>query len=610
MLSVLYPFIGSRCDGFQSKDSDIDIMHVLYKVYLEDAPYVKHNRNAHLIAVTSPRSSYVQIQLNKILPSVNIRLSNSVIYYDRRMLICSSLFVKNYKLIGTRDIVGPSSVSTSPSGKSVDNVHALKCNYWPKIADEWIQRQRKYSWPTAKLVTFIKSKGCHYVPIGDYNSKFNDLEWRVSFVLSECALVRSFNHVQFKVYCLLKLLKMHLHQVSFESLITSYHVKTIIFFAIENSPTSVWSNNNIIICFRMCLVHLQHFVISKYLPHYFLPQCNLFKKLSGADHEHSSIVLKLNKYISNVTILINQLLNNYLPDGNIINGLTILGCYSNQCAYPTVSKLLIIHSMLDNFNSYSDFELTMITKITLDIIYCNIDVNGRGILKDNKIMYKTEIKPKYICLRRSHYDVAAGWLQLSTFYYVTQQYNKTEQICKKVLVSLSSEVLCTGNCGDRSTLVNTLLDCHMSVQQRVKQLTATYVHIYVNGLYPNELDIEVANYLYSTTVLLIPTQPYAYFVLFLCAYHRHDATTQHDIVCILESFIHCEHCEHCGLRPRDTETFIILNMLGICYELSGDKQRAAFYYMKSINMKTKYKFPNPHEEAANIRLQLLAMQRQ
>ena len=112
---------------------------------------------------------------------------------------------------------------------SNDNVMAFKCKSWPKIADEWIQRHRKYAWPNSKLITHIKSKGCHTVPVGEYNSPYSHLEWRQSFVVSECALVRSFNHVQFKVYCLLKLLKLHLrdkykHQIKIKKKLVGYKV--------------------------------------------------------------------------------------------------------------------------------------------------------------------------------------------------------------------------------------------------------------------------------------------------------------------------------------------------------------------------------------------------
>ena len=58
-------YIGSMCDGYYSTYSDIDIMYVINNIYMydEDTSCVKHNRNAPLLAVTSQRSSYVQIQL-------------------------------------------------------------------------------------------------------------------------------------------------------------------------------------------------------------------------------------------------------------------------------------------------------------------------------------------------------------------------------------------------------------------------------------------------------------------------------------------------------------------------------------------------------------------
>ena len=373
--------IGSRCDGCISKDSDLDIMHVLNDICVEDASYVKHNKYAPLIAVTSPRSSYVQIQFNHILKSDNLHINRSVIYYDRRLLLCSSFFVKSFYPSGSGDIVGPSTVRTLSDGRSNDNVMAFQYNSWPKIADEWINRQRKYSWPNPKLVNFIESKGCQYVPVGEYNSPYNYVEWRVSFVLSECALVRSFNHVQFKVYSLLKLLKLNLqreykHSTTLESLITSYHMKTVIFFVIENSPTSLWSNRNIIFCFRMCIVCLRHFVISKYLPHYFLPQCNLLKKLSEAYQEHTNIASALSRYLSNPMSLINPLIIKYdvCYPFRKYNELDTMQNYSCQLPYRTSEWKIFMHCILDNYISFSDFEFMLVTKMTLDNIYSHIIV--------------------------------------------------------------------------------------------------------------------------------------------------------------------------------------------------------------------------------------------
>ena len=124
-------------------------------------------------------------------------------------------------------------------------------------------------------------------------------------------------------------------------------------------------------------------------------------------------------------------------------------------------------------------------------------------------------------------------------------------------------------------------------------------------LYPNEIDIEVVNHV--SPVINIPPLAHAYFVLFLCAYHRRD-DTQCEILGTLESMIYDN--SRYGLSIHNENTFIILNMVGICYELLRDTQRAAFYYRKSVNMIGTYNRSNTYSEAAKIRLQLLAMKRE
>ena len=626
-------FIGSKCDGCDGsifKDSDIDRMLVHNKCVV-DASYEVRNTSSSLLAVTSPRSSSVQIHLGKQFTSADLPLDNTIIYYNNRMLLSSSLFklydYPHLLLYECQGIAGPSAVRNYDISSN-DNVVAFRCKSWPKISTEWIYRPRKYSWPKPKLVNFIKSKGCHYVPIGEYNSPFYNLEWRVSFVLSECALVRSFNHVQFKVYCLLKLLKTHLqsvskHPITQESLITSYHMKTIVFFAIENSPKSLWSNQNIILCFRMCFVYLRNAVISNYLPHYFLPKCNLFKKLSETNQEQTNISGELNRYKYYPLVLIKLVLKEYDPHDSFnyafrnedfdymdkklkqFHYITNMRIYCWLLPQTTKKRHMLIHSMLDNIHSFSDFEFILVTKMTLDNIYKNSHYNERG-MRGNKTSWVTKRRAKYIYLRITHCDVASGWLQLSTFYYVTNQYAKAEHICRKVITSITSEVFHAGRYGDMKSLKRTLSNHPMNIQQGIKRFTANYVSLYADGLYPNEIDIEVVNYDYAAAVRILPL-PYAYFVLFLCAYHRSDVVDQCEILVTLESLINNSRY---GLRIRDENTFIILDMVGICYELLRDTQKATFYYWKSINTRDPHNGSNHYAKAADIRLKSLLMKRE
>ena len=134
-------------------------------------------------------------------------------------------------------------------------------------------------------------------------------------------------------------------------------------------------------------------------------------------------------------------------------------------------------------------------------------------------------------------------------------------------------------------------------------MTAMHVDITGKGIYPRELNIEVVNS--NVPVLIIPPLPYAYFVLFLCAHHLNDLPTQLDS---LQQFELLVYHKSCGIDLKNITTFIIFNMMGICYELLGDKQRAALYYKQSVNIKYANTIDSPHIKAALIRLQLLEMQ--
>ena len=53
---------------------------------------------------------------------------------------------------------------------------------------------------------------------------------------------------------------------------------TMMVWRIENTPTTLWVDNNLITCLQMCLGFLIGYLEGGYLPNYFLPMCNLFKK--------------------------------------------------------------------------------------------------------------------------------------------------------------------------------------------------------------------------------------------------------------------------------------------------------------------------------------------
>ncbi|XP_062619099.1 uncharacterized protein LOC134280673 [Saccostrea cucullata] len=172
---------------------------------------------------------------------------------------------------------------------SCDRVFAIKCDEWPKIADEWMQRERRYSWPSGEIIEKAIELGCHLVPVG----KDDKCEWRISFVLAEKLLVRNMNPMQHFVYSFLKSIKEEIFS-SVTSGISSYVLKTVLFWVSEENDVSKWRPSTVLQHVRVCFLKLTEFLCSGRCPHYFMKSCNLFyKKITPV--EITKLIAKLTK---------------------------------------------------------------------------------------------------------------------------------------------------------------------------------------------------------------------------------------------------------------------------------------------------------------------------
>ena len=126
-----------------------------------------------------------------------------------------------------------------PREFATDYVQAFGCNEWPKSASMWLTRPRKYNWPPENLIEEMKSLGFFVVPVGHPKSPQKDNEWRISLSLQERKIMQSLNTTQFKCYVLLKLIKKDIigYMITKAS-ITSYHLKTCLFYTIEHPVAS------------------------------------------------------------------------------------------------------------------------------------------------------------------------------------------------------------------------------------------------------------------------------------------------------------------------------------------------------------------------------------
>ena len=163
---------------------------------------------------------------------------------------------------------------------SYDVVPAIEFSGWPACCQKWVSRKRL--WPPQSLVDEIIQDGFHLVaktsPQGD-----EDLEWRFSFSKAERKLMKS-KGLGNRNYCF-RIFKMAIKEniSSTCSLLTSYHLKTLLLWASERHPPDKWSDENLAVCFLGLLDDLLHSLANCSCPHYFLPDLNLFLDCSK-DH--------------------------------------------------------------------------------------------------------------------------------------------------------------------------------------------------------------------------------------------------------------------------------------------------------------------------------------
>ncbi|XP_069106600.1 cyclic GMP-AMP synthase-like receptor [Argopecten irradians] len=183
-------------------------------------------------------------------------------------------------------ITGPSIAYVTTGGfnpgtfaiDKIDTVISIPCAKWPTVAEEWIYRKRDHNWPPSDFISEHVKRGCYVVPVGCKECSRQHLDWRLSFVLVEQALVLDFNPTQFQCLLLLKQLKKFNLETEIGDIISSYILKTVVFWVIEESPPALWVPHRLLTVVHLCLDRVIECVQSDFCPNYFIRTCNLLAK--------------------------------------------------------------------------------------------------------------------------------------------------------------------------------------------------------------------------------------------------------------------------------------------------------------------------------------------
>ena len=185
---------------------------------------------------------------------------------------------------------------------SFDYAPSLKIEKWPKLADTWGKRYRK--WPPRQTIDHILQSECHIVAVPSHTSKNPNIEWRLSFSYAEKVLTRKMTSIQRQVYIFVKYL-LWKSFICKEKELPTYYLKTAFLWLLEELDTLFWNEDNFASAVMLLLEKVSRFLMDRNYPNYFIPENNMI------DHMENNIFDRLLSKICKVSTDMVLFLSNF-----------------------------------------------------------------------------------------------------------------------------------------------------------------------------------------------------------------------------------------------------------------------------------------------------------
>ena len=433
--------------------------------------------------------------------------------------------------------------------------------------------------------------------------KHADNEWRISFSQAEQKLVYSMNHTQFLTYGLLKLFVKEFNNglIEDEKLLCSYHMKTAIFWAIQQNTIAHWCPQNLLAGFWVCFKLLLKWVYQGVCPNFFIPennmfltkvygvaQHNLFTRLYGLYEKGITFLLQIpsiKPYIINVlcnprlSVCTNEnaLISEIVADVEFFfesiagNNLPVHDKYAIMECISVMEQL--IKSPLKQYHIPMLQIFVISTLQTCAFTFHDMYINT---LRANKYLYVVEKMACYMIKWAAKFGCVSDSLYMAMFFYKTFRHREALSVIEMTKVKLAQP----GLMYHYNIFFNTARYIEavggQSWLSKMRHAVAYDIKLNNQICYFNELTPEQQSGAQNGKPCLdIPPHVLLYMLEFLC-YRHVDPMRAQAALGDLQVIVHHDHWVRVQYRDISWE------ILGICHEMAGNHQAALHSYRQSL----------------------------
>ena len=622
-------YTGSKAEGLDLPGSDDDYMYDINDLY--NVQVAQTTQEA--CVASSPRISTLLLCTDNVHPgfallrwlSISSPIPHPLLLRASQNMygfphLSSFLFTRECLQAGnprdgfTRVIQGPSIetwteyADRSESGD--DHVPSIHCPFWPRGAEEWLHRPRRYGWPTQTDITRITDFGCHLVAVGYPLSSSKEMEWRISFSIAERILVGSFNHVQIQYYAVMKIILKEFIKVRCSPpnyVLCSYFIKTFLFWKFEVTESTFWCAENYRACISFLLVEFTKCIRDRELPHYFFPSFNLLSVKLTREAQRELLLILETAIEHDIAILrecntLRKVWSRFTTTDGNINHVTRMMKKTNivrndECLMYHACNCYFLYSALTRPSSDPSRVTRVLTHLTSGILAGRYTTSlAPLVLRYHVLMSNIPHRvpgnrDAYKFGRIAHSDAASFDISTCKLLYAMVSLKRTDYAaCLRTVNNVLSRIppyalymsvgILLSSRESASLYQHVYLQSDADVMERLTtswlQDLWFYKHMLHNINFPSAVRIELSVCDEDIGVRVSPFV-FAYYLMFLCHHELHQYDDRDRALRLLVDTVNnpeqCGGLAHCSI-----------NIAGHCLLLAGQRDRARVMFLQSYQL--------------------------